>query len=380
MKITDVEAMVLRAPQLYSNPEGAEEAYGIGYTSIIRVSTDEGITGTAQIEAEPHVIKAIIDAPPQGGIGFDGLRSVVLGSDPFTVEQLWEKMYMGSIYYGRRGAAIQAMSGIDLACWDIMGKATGQPIYKLLGAGYCDKVRAYASTLFRSTPEAMREAAKRYVDQGFTAIKFGWGVFGRNLDLDLRLVEAAREAVGDAIDLLIDAGWYIHRTPKENIAMAKRLAQFNPFWIEEPAHPEDYDGYAELAQAVDTRIAAGEQEATIWGFRTLIDRGKVDVVQPDLSRCGGLTVARQIAHEAQARNTGVCPHAWMSDILTAASLHFNTFLRDALFIEFNTTTGPFSRELTRNPLQVVDGYIAVPQGPGLGVEINEAAIERYRIA
>jgi L-alanine-DL-glutamate epimerase-like enolase superfamily enzyme len=143
--------------------------------------------------------------------------------------------------------------------------------------------------------------------------------------------------------------------------------------------PEDYDGYAQLSGAVDTLIACGEQEATEWGFRTLIERGKVDVIQPDLSRCGGFTAARKIVNLADLNNRLCIPHSWISDLLTAASLHLNAFMRRSVFQEFNVTSGPMSRDLCHNPLQLEDGFLSVPQGPGLGVEVNEATIEKYRV-
>lgn len=380
MKITNVEVLVLESPGAYDAPEGAEEAYGIKYLGLIRVSTDAGITGYSDMETQPHVAKVIVDAPSEGATpGFEGLRSVLIGEDPFEVERLWYKMYLGTVYYGRRGAAIQVMSGIDIALWDIIGKATGQPVYKLLGGGYRDKVRAYASTLFRATPAAMEEASKHYLDQGFTAVKFGWGVFGEDTDRDVRLVEAARRALGNKTYLLVDSGWRVHRTPKEAIEIARRLEPFRPFFLEEMLHPEDYDGYAQLADAVDTLIACGEQESTEWGFQTLIERGKVDIVQPDISRCGGLTVARKIVHMAELHNRLCVPHAWISDLLTAASLHLNAFMRRSVFLEFNVTQGPLSREICKNPIRMKDGFVAVPQGPGLGVEVDEKTIEKYRV-
>jgi L-alanine-DL-glutamate epimerase-like enolase superfamily enzyme len=289
-------------------------------------------------------------------------------------------MYMGSVYYGRRGAVMQVISGIDIALWDIVGKKVGEPVYKLLGGAYRDCVRPYASTLFRSTPEGMAEASRGYLDQGFSAVKFGWGVFGENAERDVELVAAARTSLGDRADLLIDTGWYIRRTAKEAIQMVRRLERFRPFLIEEPLSPEDYDGYAELAGAVDTLIACGEQEATEWGFHTLIERGHVDVIQPDLSRCGGFTAARKIVHLADLYNRLCIPHAWTSDLLTAASLHLNAFMRRSVFQEFNVTVGPLSRELCLNPIHLEDGMLRVPKGPGLGVEIDESVIERYRVA
>ncbi len=380
MKITDVEVLVLETPGSYEAPAGGEEAYGIKHLGLVRVKTDAGLTGYADLETQPHVARAIVNAPAEGAVpGFEGLRSVLLGDDPFEVERLWHKMYMASVYYGRRGAAIQAISGIDIALWDIIGKATRQPVYKLLGGGYRDRVRAYASTLFRSEPAGMEEACRGYLEQGFTAVKFGWGVFGQDAERDLCLVAAARRALGDQADLLIDTGWYVHRTAAEAIQMVRRLEPHRPFFIEEPLSPEDYDGYAQLANAVDTLIACGEQEATEWGFHTLITRGQVDILQPDLSRCGGFTAARKIVHLAQLYNRLTIPHAWLSDILTAASLHLNAFMQRSVFQEFNVTSGPLSREICKNPIRMRGEFLPVPQGPGLGVEVDESAIEKYRV-
>jgi L-rhamnonate dehydratase len=380
VKITDVEILILEAPGAYQIPKGAEEAYGIKYLGIVRVKTDAGITGYADIETQPHVARAIVDAPSEGAVpGFLGLKSVLIGEDPFEVERLWQKMYMASVYYGRRGAAIQVISGIDIALWDIMGKAVKKPVYKLLGGAYRDKVRAYASTLFRSSPSAIEESCRRYVDQGFTAVKFGWGVFGQDPVRDVSLVEAARRALGDRNDLLVDAGWYIHRTPKEAIALVRRLEPYRPFFVEELLHPEDYDGYAQVAGAVDTLIACGEQESTPWGFRMLLERGKVDVVQPDISRCGGFTTARRVVHMAELHDRLCIPHAWTSDLLTAASLHLNAFMQRSVFLEFSVAQGPLSRALCRKPITMKDGYVEVPQEPGLGVEVDETALEQFRV-
>lgn len=380
MKITDVEVLVLEAPGSYGVSDTTKEAHGIKHLGVVRVKTDAGITGYADLETQPHVARAIVNAPAEGAAsGFHGLRAVLLGEDPFEVERLWHKMYMASVYYGRRGAAIQVISGIDIALWDIIGKRIGEPVYKLLGAGFRDKVRPYASTLFRSQPAAMEEACRGYLEQGFTAVKFGWGVFGQDPERDVCLVAAARRALGERADLLIDTGWYVHRTAKEAIRMVRSLEPYKPFFVEEPLSPEDYDGYAQLSGAVDTLIACGEQEATEWGFRTLIERGQVDIVQPDLSRCGGFTIARKIVHMAQLHNRLCIPHSWLSDLLTAASLHLNAFMQRSVFQEFNVTSGPLSREMCKNPIRIENGYLRVPRGPGLGVEVDEAVIEKYRV-
>jgi L-alanine-DL-glutamate epimerase-like enolase superfamily enzyme len=384
VKITRVELLVLKSEGLYHNPEGSEEPLGPAYMGIVRVSTDAGITGYSDMETCASVAKACVDAPKwsqEAGMEcFDGLATLLIGENPLEVERLWYRMFRGSIYYGRRGVAIQAISAIDIALWDICGKFYSQPIHILLGGKWRTRVRAYASSLFRPTPQAMKDAVARYLDQGFTAVKFGWGVFGKDRCRDIQLVEAARAALGDRNDLLVDTGWFVERTPKEAIQVVRSIAPFEPFLVEELLNPEDYDGYRQVAEAVDVLIACGEQEATEWGFSQLIDRGGVDVLQPDLTRCGGFTVGRKIVHMAERANRLVIPHSWSSDLLTAASLHLTAFQRRAEFVEFSTSYGPMSRELVKDPLRMVDGYLPVPEGPGLGVEVNDAVIERYRIA
>lgn len=383
MKITKVEVLVLKSPGLYRSPDADEEAIGPTYMGLVKVTTDAGIVGYSDMETSAPVAKAAVEAPRWSEPGmecFEGLASLLIGENPLEVERLWYKMYRGSIYYGRRGVAIQAISAIDIALWDICGKFYGQPVCVLMGARWHEKIRAYASTLFRPTPDAMCLATRRYLDQGFTAIKFGWGVFGENSRQDVALVEAARTAMGEHNDLLIDTGWFVDRTPKQAIEVVRSLEPYRPFFIEEILHPEDYDGYRRVAEAVSTPIACGEQEATEWGFRELIERARVDILQPDLTRCGGLTVARKIVHMADRANVLVIPHSWSSDLLTAASLHLNAFQRRAVLVEFNTASGPLSRDLSRHPIKLEDGYLRVPDGPGLGVEVNEETIARYRIA
>jgi L-alanine-DL-glutamate epimerase-like enolase superfamily enzyme len=377
MKITCVEAIILESPRDYGVHGG--EAAGPRFRSLLRVSTDAGIDGWAEIETQPHVLQAVIDAPGDGSGMFEGLGRLLIGEDPFEIERLWHRLYTGTIYYGRRGVVLQAISGVDLACYDIIGKALGKPVHALLGGARRDRVTAYASTLFRETPREMTEAARKYAGLGFKAVKFGWGVFGKDPERDVALVSAARQELGKDRALLVDAGWTLPRSPQETIAMCRRMEPFDPFWIEEPCHPDDYDAYRAVAEASPLRIAAGEQEGTSWGFDLLIRLGKIDVAQPDLSRCGGFTVARKVIEQAGAAGIDVCPHAWQSDLLTAASLHLNAVLPNALFQEFNVCDDPISRTLTRTPLVLEDGLLAVPQGPGLGVEVNMDTVNRYRV-
>lgn len=379
MKITGVDAFILESPYENRPPEGGDEAHGVKHCLLLKVSTDEGLVGWSDIETAPHVGAAVVAAPASGAGVFEGLRALALGEDPFDVERLWDKIYRGTIYYGRRGAALQVLSGFDLACHDLIGKAIGRPVHKILGGARRDRVRAYASTLFRSNPEAMRRAAEFYRARGFTAVKFGWGVFGRDPRLDVRLVEAAREGLGPDLDLLIDPGWMVNRSAYDAIELCRALEPFRIFWLEDFLHPENYEGYAAVkAAGVKTRLAAGEQECTGWGFHDLIWRGRIDVAQPDLSRCGGFTQARRILWEAERAGIDICPHAWLTDLLSAASLHFNAVLPRSLFLEYNVCENPMLREIVGNPVRMdAEGFIPVPTGPGLGIEINERAVQKF---
>ena len=380
MKITDVEGFILQSDKDYLNPQGSEEASGVAYCFLLKVTTDEGIVGWSDVETAPHVAQSMLSAPKTGSGLFEGLRELVIGEDPLETERLWDKIYRGTIYYGRRGVAMQVLSGFDIACHDIIGKAFNVPVYKLLGAGYRAQVRAYASTLFRPTPYDIKKACEYYLEKGFTAIKFGWGVFGENRKNDIALVKAAREAVGNDVDLMVDAGWKHNRSAYDAIELLKALAEYNIYWFEDFLHPENYEGYKKVKESgVSTRLAAGEQEATGWGFRKLIESG-IDVVQPDVSRCGGFTQIRQIMWEAEYAGIDVCPHAWLTDLLTAASLHVNAALPRSLFLEYNVSDNPMLRDIIQNPVQMdKNGMMNVPQTAGLGIEIDETAVKKYSV-
>jgi len=371
VKITDVEAIHLTLPERQSIADGTQDAI------IIRVHTDEGIAGIGEVDSSPHVIKAVIEAPMSHSLCY-GLKGVLIGEDPLDVEPLWEKMYRASIFYGRRGAAIQAMSGVDIALWDIVGKASGKPIYKLLGGGYRTEIRAYGSTLFEDTPEGMAKSVARHREQGFTAVKFGWGIFGKDPKHDERLVAAARKEAGDDMDILVDAGLVFNAATA--IRTARMLESYNVFWFEEPLPPDDYDGYARLADAVDIPIAAGEEESTRYGFADLMDRGRIDVVQPDVTRAGGISESKKIAAMAHRRNLPCVPHAWSTGIIVAASLQLIAAIPNALFLEYCTWDSPLRWELVDEQFPLHDGRVAIPDKPGLGIELNEEIIERYRVA
>jgi L-rhamnonate dehydratase len=373
VKITAVDALLLRQPEL--RPEIAD---GSQDALVVRVHTDEGIVGLGEIDSSPYVAKAVIDAPPSSKIS-SGLRSVLIGQDPFQIDYLWQLMYRASIYYGRSGAAMHAISGIDIALWDIVGKATGQPVHKLLGGGYRDRVKVYASTLMPNTVDDVRRVVTECVSAGFRAIKLGWGPLGQDPDLDVALVAALREAAGQDIDIMVDMGlgWSDANTAIET---ARRMEEYRPYWIEEPFPPDDLASYAKLADALGTRVAAGEEESTVRGFQALIEEGHVDVIQPDTTRAGGLTGCMRIACLARSAGVTLVPHAWSTGIIKAASLHLVAALPSAPYCEYCIQDSVLNRMLVVEQFPTHDGYVDVPQAPGLGVKLDERYLDEYVVS
>ncbi|MBI3942488.1 MAG: mandelate racemase/muconate lactonizing enzyme family protein [Chloroflexi bacterium] len=372
MRITDIEVIPLRIPQ-----HNVHIADGIQDDVIVRVHTDEGITGVGEADSSPLVVKAIVEAWPSWP-RCRGLRDILIGEDPFNVEMLWEKMRFGTMWLGRNGVAQQAIAAVDIALWDIVGKATGKPVHALLGAAFRDRIRVYASTLFTEDPGEMTEVGQRYAGRGFTAVKFGWGPMGRSLAGDVKLVELARRSVGDNVDLLIDAGCPFKS--REAIQRVHAFAPYHPFWFEEALEGDDVEGYRQLSRAAgDIRIATGEQESALPAFERLITEGEVDIIQPDVARAGGPTECRRIAAMA-ARHHRLCIfHAWKSGILVAATLHMAAIVPDIPFVEYTVSESPLRRELVNATFELHAGVATIPQGPGLGVELNEEILNRYRM-
>jgi L-alanine-DL-glutamate epimerase-like enolase superfamily enzyme len=370
MKIVDVEAIYLRQRQVKEQCDSGQDAL------VVRVSTDAGITGIGEVDSSPMAVKGAIEGPFSHTLT-SGLRELVLGDDPLETGRLWHKMYYHNIYSGRRGIAIHAMSGIDMALWDIKGKALGQPVWKLLGGGFHKgRIRAYASSLFGSTPEETGERARRFRDRGFTAAKFGWHPMGTDEKTDIALVREARKGLGEGPDLMIDAGlvW----DAKTAIQRARAFSEHRIFWLEEPLAPDDYEGYRKLSNATDVRIAAGEEESERRSFVDLMDRGQIDVVQVDLARCGGFTEAMKIASLAMDRGLPVVNHGFTTYINVAAALHFLNSIPNSFIMEFVAEEDTTLREeLTRQRMLARDGLVDIPTAPGLGVELNEAALEKY---
>ncbi len=372
MKITKVEAIYLRQSEVKEQCDSGQDAL------LVRIETDAGITGIGEVDSHPLAAKGVIEGP-FSHTATTGLAQVLIGEDPFETEKLWYKMYRANIYSGRRGIAIHAMSGIDMALWDIKGKALQMPVWKLLGGGFHEKIRCYASSLWGPTPDKTRDLAARYQDQGFTAIKFGWDPMGQDEKTDIALVREARRGMGKDCDLLIDAGlvW----DAKTAIQRSQAFEEFHPFWLEEPLRPDDYEGYAKLSASSSLRIAAGEEESNRASFIELMDRGQIDVVQVDLTRCGGFTEAMKIASLAWDRGLPVANHGFTTYVNVTAALHWLASVPNALICEFVAEEETNLREqITKQKLRAVDGYLQIPQEPGLGIDLDEDAIAKYRVA
>jgi L-alanine-DL-glutamate epimerase-like enolase superfamily enzyme len=384
MRISDVSAFLLRGDEIYGSHTGSEEATDQGdWLLLVCVRTDEGLEGWCDVETLGPVAARVISGQSMGAMGFRTIRDELIGKDPLDVEQLWQELYVATAYYGRRGVAMQCISAVDNCLWSIRAQAARTDVATVLGGRRRDRLPAYASTLFRQTPEENAAAARRYVDYGFAGVKFGWGGFGMDPATDRDNLAAIRDTLGPDRVLMTDPGWYVldgsrprTRTAEETRRMLGVLADFDPYWVEDFLHPETPGDYARFKQEFpQLRFAAGEQQATIWDFERLIGEARIDVLQPDLSRCGGLTVAQQIAPAAQAAGREIVTHSWLTDLLHAYSLHFLATLDDARWVEFNVAQSRLSRGVVRHRLALdADGMVGVPHGIGLGIEVDEEFI------
>ncbi|WP_435010526.1 mandelate racemase/muconate lactonizing enzyme family protein [Tundrisphaera lichenicola] len=372
LKITNVEAIYLRLPQVKIQCDSGQDAL------IVKIETNAGIVGYGEVDSSPMAVKGAIEGP-FSHTTTTGLKHALIGEDPFLTEYLWHKMYRMNIYSGRRGIGIHAMSGIDLALWDIKGKALGMPVWKLLGGGFTKSLRPYASHLFGPTPKETGELGRRLVDQGFTAVKFGWDPMGQDAKTDVALVREARAGVGPDVDLMIDAGLVFDA--KTAIQRARAFEQYDPFWFEEPLLPDDYHGYAKLSAASPLRIAAGEEESERKSFAELMDVGKIDVIQVDLTRCGGFTEGIKIAAMAADRGVPVVNHGFTTYLNVAAAIHYLASIPNTLgLLEFVVEEETTLRHHISEPIRAVDGKVAVLDAPGLGLHIDETAFEKYRVS
>ena len=358
MKITEIRAIPLAVPLQVSGPPSSWAA-GAGKQILVRAVTDDGVTGWGECfaygatDAVCHVVE-------------HALAPIVLGQDPTQIESLVDRMHRALMIWGRRGLAMMAVSGVELALWDLVGKARGVPVYELLG-GLCQpRLRVYSSLLRYETPSQVGQAVSAAAALGHHAVKLH--------QIDVESVAVAREVAGDDVELMLDTNcpWSV----EDAIRIGRRLERFELRWLEEPVWPpEDYAGLARVRAALRIPIAAGENDATVFGFRELIAHGAADVVQPSVTKVGGLLEMKKIAILAAAANVTLVPHSFYYGPGLAASLHLAAATPGIPYVEFPGT--PLVASLTAEPIRFEAGTVRVPDRPGLGADPDPGLLTRY---
>jgi len=338
--------------------------------TIVELVTDEGLTGIGSI----YTSKALVE----GAVKL--LRPFFIGERADEPMRVAERLRQTMFWQGRGGSIEHAISGIDIALWDLFGKICNQPVSRLLGGNYRTKIKPYGSILFDEPPR-LREKLHATVARGFKAIKLGWRPFGRrDAKTDELLIKTAREAVGPTVEIMVDAGGSEQFWPhgyKWALQTAKMLANYDVVWFEEALPPDDLEGFIELRRHAPVPIATGEVLTRRQSFRPFLERKAVDVIQPDCTKCGGISESIRIAWMAYENNILYVPHGWNTAIGLAADLHLTAAVPVAKYVEYLTPT-PYIDELILNPLKPdAEGYLHVPTAPGLGIELNPEALKRY---
>jgi len=349
--------------------------------TLIEIKTNEGIAGWGEAFCQglepPEISAAVIE---------NALKPILLEQCPLDIEVLWHKMYSTTRDYGRKGSVISAISAVDIALWDIAGKYYNEPIHQLLGGAFRNKIKPYATGFYRlkGKGEANRlaEEAISHYENGFDhmKVKLGFGI-----EDDLKCMESIYSVLKNKnVTLMIDTNHAYGRS--EALLLGKQLEDYRLRWYEEPVVPEDINGYSELKSKLNIPIAGGENEHTLFGFKSLFENNAVDIAQPDIGSCGGITGAKQIINLAHSFGVEVNPHVWGSAIAQAASIqviasipvtHFSIFAREPI-LEYDQSSHPFRRELLTSPIELVNGMINVPKGKGLGIDINLNTIKKYK--
>ncbi|MFN8224231.1 MAG: mandelate racemase/muconate lactonizing enzyme family protein [Gaiellales bacterium] len=363
--IRDVEAFPLRG----SSRDGI---WGPAYGFVVKVTTEDGLTGFGESDTSPAIAHAVITAAYTNP--FDsGLRELLVNS-PADPGAAWESMRQAVIQYGRDGVVVHAMAAVDIALWDIAGKRAEKPIVELLGGRRRGQLRCYGTHPLASSMERNSEAALRLVESGFDAVKFGWAPFGTDASHDEMIVRTLREAIGPGVDLLIDVGtaWDVDTA----ISRANLLEPYDLLWLEEVLPPYDYSGYEIVCREVTTPIAAGEMAARADELINLVALGCVDILQIDVSRTG-LTQAQRVIAAAEEHGIPIVNHTYGHVLNAAASLHLMGAAAEVSLFEWQATPNEIRDALNHGQVQAVRGLIEVPSSPGLGVEVDEAALRFY---
>lgn len=379
MKITDVRVHVLKSP--LEEPFAFSQGWVRQRSStLVEISTDENITGWGEAFAQglepPEIAAAAIEY---------ALKPLIMGADPCQMEVLWYRMYHATRDYGRKGSVVSAISAVDIALWDIAGRYHKVPIHQLMGGAFRSSVEPYATGFYRikGQGEAARLAdeALRHHAAGFRfmKVKLGYGVQD-----DIACMQAIAKAIeGKDIKLMIDTNHAYGQA--HALYLGRALADYDLRWYEEPVVPEDLKGYRALRDKLPMPIAGGENEHTLYGFNAYFSAGCVDIAQPDICSCGGITAARHIMALAQAHGVAVNPHVWGSAVAQAASLqviaavpvaHHSLFPQEPIF-EYDRSSHPFRQYLIKEPIEQKNGWVSISQKPGLGIEIDRTVLEKY---
>jgi L-alanine-DL-glutamate epimerase-like enolase superfamily enzyme len=363
-------------PLVYPEPH----AFGMPRSvALVRVEDSDGAVGWGEcVCGRPEAalaVRTLIE---------EGYAPLLIGANNASIGAAHELLQDRGFWYGHGGIATLALSGVDMALWDLEGRRAGLPVYELLGGKVTDRVRASAAVMWdtRDLDSAASQSAD-YAARGFTATKGGWGhpdrEFGLDADRDTEIVRRVRAAVGPHIDVAVDvsgrAGWSVPHA----IEMAQRFAETSLLWLEDALHHEDYEGLRRLRRAAPMAIATGEREWTISGYRRLIDSGGVDIVLVDPGRVEGITGMWEVVRYAAARGVGVVPHSWTSAVNSAASLQVLAASSNGVLLELKPDPSPLQAELVDTPIEQRDGWVEVSDRPGLGIEIDEGVLSRYRI-
>ncbi len=338
--------------------------------TLVAVHTDEGLVGLGSVFTHDALVRAALTV----------LEPLYRGENALEPERVSEKLHQHMFWLGRGGAITHAISGIDIALWDILGQATGQPVGRLLGGRYRERVQPYASLLM-DEPAKLRDHLLRVKAQGFRAFKIGWGPFGRrNAATDRAIVQAAREAVGPESRLMVDAGGsdaYWTNGYKWALNTAKMLAEYDVHWFEEALNPDALEDYAKLREHSPVPISGGEVLTRRQAFQPWIEARAFDIIQPDVTKVGGISEERHIARQAQEHGIRFIPHGWNTAVGLAADLHLASAFPGTDLVEY-LTGSPFIDEITDGGWQIgPDGMLAIPTTPGLGLKLNPDAVAKY---
>ncbi len=376
MKIRDIKTYILDAA--LAEPFAYSQAwYERRGACLVEIIGEDGNSGWGEAFGPARLTAPIVDY----------YKSLLIGEDALATERHWQAMYNRLRDHGQKGLAIEALSAVDMALWDLKGRHLGVSVHRLLGGPLRDKVEAYATGFYRKRggdPIAyLVDEAHERLAQGFTGIKLKLG-FG--MTDDLRLCHAVRRAVGDGPAIMIDANHAYDATGA--IALGRRIEELNIAWFEEPVPPEDLAGYREVKAALTIPIAGGEAEFTRWGFRSLITERLVDILQPDIAAAGGISETKKIADMANAFGVRVNPHVWGTGVALAASLQLIAALPHnppglhpiEPLLDFDQSEHPIRMAVIREPIVQREGWVAIPDRPGLGIEIDRAALAQFTAA